>query len=558
MYNTKQINNCHNSVSLSFLEIAKGRVAIALTSFLFVFIVVIFRINFLVFQGDDSTVTAFSSDKSAFYRNRMDIVDRNGTLLATNITTSSLYADARKITNPQAIAKSLCSLLPNISFKQLVNKLSSNKRFVWVARHLTPAQKDKILHAGLPALNFVKDVKRMYVHGNLNSHVLGLTNIDNNGVSGIEKFYDVALQSSGGVLQLSIDARIQHSIRDVLLSGIKEFNATGAAAIVMNIENAEILGMVSLPDYDPNHSIQLQSDFLFNRATSGMYEMGSTLKIINTAMVLDSGSAELTTVFNTSPILRIGKYTITDYRANYGKINVAEIFVNSSNKGSALMLLQAGGEKQREFLAKIGCLSKINIELPEIGAPLLPSKWSDASSMTISYGYGLGISPVHLLNSVATIIGGGCKKNATLIKGKNNSVTCNRVISKATSSTMKKLMHFVVTNGHSKKARVPGYFVSGKTGTRNMLVNGKYVNNRVSTTFVGAIGNDMEHPKYMVVVLLEDPKATKNTMGFTAAGWNAAPIGGKILSRVASVTGLKPATENYLPNFKEFLRDISY
>ena len=546
------MHNAH--IIISSLEIAKNRALLVCIAFIFVFIVVVFRINFLVFRNEEYVLKPNQSKK--FYQQRNDIVDRNGVLLATNVATYSLYADVRKISNPRMMATKITSLLPQCTYKKLFSKLKSGKKFVWIARHLTPLQQDKILHAGLPDLKFIKDVKRMYVHGNLTSHILGLTNIDNYGISGIEKSYNNDLHNQNK-LHLSIDTRIQHCIRDTLIEGIKEFSATGAAAIVMEIESGEILGMVSLPDYDPNQAIQVKSDTYFNRAVSGMYEMGSTLKIHNTAMVLDNGVVDVATIFNTSSPVRIGKYKITDYRANYGKINVAEIFVNSSNKGSVLMLLKASGEMQKSFLDRLGCLSRVNIEIPETGTPIYPYKWTDASSMSISYGYGLAISPLHLLNSVATIIGGGCKKEATLIKGKKKNLKCNRIIKESTSRIMNKLMHFGVTSGHSKKAKVPGYFVFAKTGTRNMLLNGKYVSNRVSTTFVGAIGNDIEDPKYMVVVLLEDPKATKNTIGFTTAGWNAAPIGGKILSRVANIMGLQPIGDVVKPNFKNFLKEIS-
>jgi cell division protein FtsI (penicillin-binding protein 3) len=417
------------------------------------------------------------------------------------------------------------------------------------------------MHLGIPGVAFRKDHKRLYPHGSLVSHVVGLTNVDNIGIAGLEKSNEQFLLTEGKQLESSLDVRVQHAIADELRKGMEEFKATGAAAIVMDLQTSEILGMVSLPDFNPNKNVELTSDGYFNRATVGMYEMGSTFKILNTAMALDSGAVTLATKYDTSADIKIGRFSISDYRANHGVINVAQIFVHSSNKGSVKMALDVGTEGQQEFMRKVGCLNRCNIEIPEKGQPIVPRHWREANTMTIAYGYGLAVSPLHLLNSVASVVGDGCRKEATLIKFKEGELKrpCDRIVQASVAHKMRQLLRLVVVQGTSKKANVPGYFVAAKTGTRNMLESsGAYNKNRVSTTFVGLIGESVEKPRYIVVALLEDPKGLKKTFGFTASGWNVAPIGGKILGRVAPILGLQPNLKVLNEGFDPFLQSIDF
>lgn len=528
------------------IELARHRMVVGAICFTFILAVIAVRlINVMVLNPAGEPTVAELDVKPGFHLGRADIVDRNGEILATSITTSSLYANAQKVLNPSEAAEKLIKVLPKLNKEKLIEKLSSGKGFIWLMRHLTPTQQEQILRLGIPGISFMRDQRRIYPYGPLISHVVGLTDVDNNGIGGVEKSLDVALRSDSQPLQLSIDLRVQHIIRNCLQKGIEEFSASGAAAIVMDLETEEVLGMVSLPDFNPNKPVDIHSKEFFNKATLGMYEMGSTMKIANTAMVLESGAATLNSTFDTSAPLNIGRFSITDYRANHGKINVAQIFVYSSNKGSARMAMSAGIEQQKAFLSKLGYLGSNMIELPEHGKPIFPKHWREANMITISYGYGISISPLHLLNGVASIVGGGCKKQATLLKKTpdHKILPCNRVVSESTSRTMLQLMRFVVTHGTSTKANIKGYFIGGKTGTRNMLVNGHYRKDKVSTTFVGILGKDQDKPKYMVVVLLEDPRPTKKTYGFNTAGWNAAPIGGTILTRVAATMGIMPTPE---------------
>lgn len=544
------------------LEMARNRLVIAGILFVFILFAVGGRLLFMGLNNEGGEpLFVHDAVRSQFHQGRSDIVDRNGIVLATTVTTSSLYANAKKILDAEIAAKMLAKALPGYSRVKFLKKLKSNRRFIWLARHLTPKQRDRIMHLGIPGIAFRKDYKRLYPHGSLVSHVVGLTNIDNVGIAGLEKSNEQFLITEGKQLSLSLDVRVQHAIVDELKKGMREFRATGAAAIVMDLRTSEVLGMVSMPNFNPNKNVKLDSDGYFNRATVGMYEMGSTFKILNTAMALDSGVVTLATKYDTSDNIQIGRFSISDYRANYGIINVAQIFVHSSNKGSVKMALDVGTEGQQDFMRKVGCLTRCNIEIPEKGEPLIPRHWREANTMTISYGYGLAVSPLHLLNSVASVVGDGCRKEATLIKLKEGEALrpCDRIVQASVAHKMRQLLRLVVVQGTSKKANVPGYFVAAKTGTRNMLESsGSYNKDRVSTTFVGLIGESVESPRYIVVALLEDPKGLEKTFGFTAAGWNVAPIGGKILGRVAPILGLQPNLKVLNQGFDPFLQSIDF
>ncbi len=544
------------------LEIARNRIIISGILFVFILMIISGRLVYMGYQGGGGEpVTVLDSIHSKFHQGRSDILDRNGMVLATTVTTSSLFANAKRIVDAEIAAKMLSQTLPGYSYKKLLKKMKGDRSFIWLARHLTPKQRDKIMALGIPGIGFRKDSKRLYPHGSLAAHVLGLTNIDDIGIAGIEKNQEQYLLKEGEDLYLSLDVRVQHAVRDELLKGMEEFQATGAAAVLMDLETSEVLAMVSLPDFNPNHSVNASGAAYFNKATVGVFEMGSTFKILNTAMALDTKKITFATTYDTNAEVKIGRFKITDYRAEHGVINVAQIFVHSSNKGSLQMALECGAKHQKAFMRKIGNLEKCKIELPERGRPIFPKHWRDANTVTISYGYGLAVSPLHLLNSVASVLGDGCKKQATLLKGNSQGATndCERIVDADVAHKMRQLLRLVVLKGTSSKADVPGYFIAAKTGTRNMLeANGRYNKNRVSTTFVGIVGEDLEKPKYILVALLEDPKGMKKTFGFTAAGWNVTPIGGRILGRVAPLLGLQPTPQNLGYGFDPFLETVDF
>lgn len=540
------------------LDMARTRLWIACLVFSFCLLAVFVRLGSLtLFQEESGPSLTIGALSQNIMTGRAEILDRTGKLLATTIMTSSLYANAKKIQNAEEVARKLHTLFPHLKPATLKRRLTSRKSFVWIARHLTPHMQSKVLDLGVPGLGFVRDYRRVYPHKNLAAHVVGITDIDNQGVAGLESSFDQRLRTNPDPLHLSLDIRLQHIVRDELQKGVKEFGCLGGSAILLDIRTGEVLSMVSLPDFDPNKPGRAKPEQLLNQSTLGIFEMGSIMKIPNTAMGLEIGNLKLGTTYDTSDPLRVGRFTITDYRAKHGVINVAQIFFHSSNKGSAKIALDIGAKGQKAFLKKLGFLDKADIEISEVGTPLVPKRWRRPKVITISYGYGLAVSPLQALAGIASLAGGGRRLMPTLLKREGEIPYGERLVSEQNSKRLLHLMRLVVTEGASRKAQVPGYFIAGKTGTVDFLMKGQYDKSRSSTTFVGILGETAETVRYALIVRLDDAQRLKKTFGFNAAGWNAAPVAGRILSRIAGATGLKPqAPDSAAPD--PFFRQISF
>lgn len=523
------------------LEVARTRLLIAAAVFMFMVIMVAGRLVDLTILRQGGEVALVDQTVSRnFSTGRANIIDRNGQVLATTITTASLFANAKLVDNPEQAARKLMTVLPALRYENILKRLKSDKNFIWIARHLTPKQKEQILRLGVPGLNFIHDQKRIYPQGSLVSHIVGFTNVDGQGIAGVENSLDGELSSGNEPVALSVDLRIQHLVRDELLKGMEEFQAVGAAGMVMDVKTGEIIAMVSLPDFNPNHPALEPKESLFNKLTLGTYEMGSTMKIATVAMALEMGIAKLETIFDVTQPLRVGSFRITDIHPKGRPLTVAEIFIHSSNIGMAQLALSAGITRQKDFLRKLGYLDPLKIELKEMGTPIIPKRWREGNSITISYGYGLSITPLHLVRSICSIAGGGLKVQPTLKKVEGLVPRGERIVSESTSKKVLQLMRYVVSEGTAKKANVPEYFVGGKTGSRYLLLGKRYSKDRVATSFVGVVGESVESPRYVIFVMLEDPKASKKTYGHNAAGWNAAAVFGHIVARMGPILNLKP------------------
>ncbi len=510
-----------------------------------------FLLSFFIIAGRLIDVTLFrrSGEETLAHRkalygqnSRTDIVDRNGELLATSLKTSSLYANARVILDAKDAALKLIHVLPELDYNDALHRLESGKGFVWLARHLTPQKEAEIIRLGLPGIYFQQDERRVYPHGELFAHVLGYTNIDNQGLGGVERKFNDLLLSQEAPLKLSLDIRVQHVMRDELLAGIEKFSAQGAAGLVMDVRTGEILAMVSLPDFDPNQVGKMgpQKEALFNRITLGAYEMGSSFKIFNTALYIESGISSLATKFDVSAPLRVGRFRIKDFHPHHYPLTVAEIFTESSNIGAAKMAMQMGPALQKAFFKKLGFLKPSTLEVSEVGVPLYPKKWSEPTLITASYGYGVAISPLQLATATAGIVNKGIMQKPTLLKI-THAKKGTRVVSERTSEIMRKLLYVIGTWGRGKKARVWGYEVGGKTGTANTLNGKSYKEGSNLTSFEGIF--PMSNPQYLVLTMVDRPQAIKETYGFNAGGWNAAPIAGKIIERIAPLLQVPPVNE---------------
>ncbi|MGO4725022.1 MULTISPECIES: peptidoglycan D,D-transpeptidase FtsI family protein [unclassified Inquilinus] len=524
------------------IETGRQRVVISALIFTVAFAGIGLRlVDLMAFGSDaDSALATHALSATAPVTDRADLRDRNGLVLATTLPSVSLYADPKMVLDPIEASLRLAKTLPGLDSDKLLADLSSERRFVWLKRGLTPSQQYEVNRLGIPGLAFQNEDRRYYPAGALTSHTIGFTNIDAQGISGLEKSLDTRLEN-GESVQLSLDLRLQEMVRDELQSTIATFHAQGGNALVMDVNTGEVLAMVSLPDFNPYEPGGPSEESMFNRNTLGVYEPGSTFKIFNTAMALESGTSTLTSMYDEGPI-HIGRFTIHNFRGDpqSGMLSVYEIFRLSLNTGSVHMEEAAGVDRQKEFLTRLGLTKPAPIDLPEVGAPMVPHPWSKVSGMTIAYGHGMAVSPLSLVTAVSAIVNGGILHQPTLFKrDPSQPVPGTRVITPELSRTMRMLMRAVVTGGTATKAEVPGYFVGGKTGTADKAAKGGYNRRARVTDFVGVF--PIYAPKYIVMTMLDDPQPIKGTYGFASAGWNSAPLGGRIIARMGPLLGLQPA-----------------
>jgi cell division protein FtsI (penicillin-binding protein 3) len=499
-------------------------------------------INLTLFN--ETTVFARSGAAVAT-QNRADIVDRNGEILATNLQVGSIYADPREIWDPVETADMIVGVLPGIEREALVKRLSSDRAFIWVKRDVTPRQQQIIHELGLPGVDFKKEQRRVYPQENAAAHVLGYVDVDNQGIAGLEKSLDDVLRDfakTNQAVELSIDLRAQHALADELSASMRTFRAKGAAGLVLDANNGEVVAMASLPDFDPNDPAASPSESRFNRASLGVYEMGSTFKIFTTAMALDYGAATLATRYDATKPLRIGRHTIRDYHSENRWLTVPEIFMHSSNIGSARIAMDVGIERQQAFLERLGLLEKPSFELPEVGTPMSPARWREINAMTISFGHGIAVSPLQLASAAAALVNGGHFVKATLLRRQPGAaLRTKRVIANETSQIMRRLMRQVVEKGTGKKADVVGYSVAGKTGTAEKAGRHGYRRRALLSSFLGVFPSDK--PRFIVLAILDEPQGTAETFGYATGGWTAAPVVANVVRRIGPILGVDP-TDN--------------
>ena len=530
------------------LEQARGRLCIAIAIFSLAFCVISARVSYLSLMNDAPEIASAAppthDGSGDSITARADITDRLGTVLATSLPTQSLCADGRKILNPDEAAKLLVGALPDLDTKRLNDDLRSSKHCVMIKRHLTPKQYYEVNKLGIAGLEFQPDERRVYPASEGTAHVVGYTDIDNTGIAGMERSINDRLEKAPEPVALSIDLRLQTVMRHELQAAMKEFHAIGAAGLVMDANTGEVLSLVSLPDFDPQHPGTASDDARFNRDTLGVYEMGSTFKIFNTAMALNSGLVRVSDQFDTTKPLEVGHHKIRDFEPAHRWMNVAEIFTHSSNIGSALMAERVGGTKQRAFLARLGLTTKVPFELPEVGAPIVqsPENWSEATTMTAAFGHGIAVNAVQLAGAFATIINNGLPVHPTLLKQppqvQNVADADDRIITSRTSGIVRALLRLVVTRGTAKGAEVAGYMIGGKTGTADKNNGHGYDHHARMSSFLGAF--PINAPKYVVFALLDDPKGNAKTSGFATGGMVAAPLVGRIVSQIGPRLGVQP------------------
>jgi cell division protein FtsI (penicillin-binding protein 3) len=529
---------------------ARARIGLAIIAFAAVYSIIAARlVMFALASNSHATHRVVSSD--AIATARPDILDRNGIVLATDVRVPSLYAEPRRLIDIDDAVERLTAGVPDLDGAELRERLSSKRGFVWLRRDITPEQQREIYRQGLPGIGFLNENKRDYPDGAEISHLIGHVNIDNQGIAGIEKWLDgqglAALHMAGlatdrlqNPVELAVDLRVQHVLHEELAAARTKFGALAAAGLVLNVRTGEVLAMVSEPDYDPNNPREALDPSRINRLTTGVFEMGSTFKAFTVAMALDSGKATLKSTFDARMPLHMGRFDIHDFEGQHRVLSVPEIFTYSSNIGAARMALAIGVDGHKAFLKKIGQLDRLRTELPESAEPIAPKRWVNLNTATIAFGHGLSVAPLQAAMGVAALMNGGTLIPPTFLKRSEADAQAlgRRVIKPETSAVMRYLMRLNVERGTAAKADVPGYYIGGKTGTADKVVNGRYSKAKVLTDFIAVLPAD--RPRYVLLIMLDEPHATPETHGFTTSGWNAVPTGGAVVARIAPLLGIGP------------------
>lgn len=527
----------------SSLDQARGRIVLIVALFIGVYVLIAARlVDATIIQGYFAQAEEQEDTKVAKTapKRRADIIDRNGVTLATSLKTASLYVDQKRITDPVGTAKALSVIFPDVPYGEALKKVQGDKRFVWIKRNLTPTEQHRILQIGDPGLAFEYDYRRIYPQGPLTSHIVGYTDTDGKGIAGVEHSFDKLLTTNGEPLKLTLDTRLQHILKREAYKAMMDFTGIGAAGIIMDNHTGEVLASVSLPDFDPHETkVSVQDTRRFNRATLGVYELGSTFKVFTFAAMLDKKKAAMGTEVDARTPLRRGGFTITDYHGEKRVLTLPEAFMVSSNIGTALVSEQVGTKGMQDFYRDLGLLKKADFEIDELGRPILPSPWRDISTLTASYGHGIAVSPLQLVTAFSAITNGGYLVKPTIIQHENKVQRSDiRIISKETSLKMLQLLRLVVTDGTARKANVKGYEVGGKTGTAEKNINGRYVGNKLVSSFVGVF--PVNDPKYTVFIMVDEPKPNKSSYGYATAGWVAVPAVARIVSSMGPILNMKP------------------
>jgi cell division protein FtsI (penicillin-binding protein 3) len=536
----------------AYLARCRYRFRLTCLSFALAFVLIGGRLVTLGFAGEEPSGGSLRDISTTVHR--PDILDREGRLLATDIKGATLYADPAKVIDIDELVEQVTSVLPDVNAADLRGQLREpGRRFVRIRRELTPRQQEQIHQLGLPGLGFIEEYRRVYPMGPIASHVVGLVDVDSKGLSGIEKFIDdnPALAMShpetvagNEAVTISLDLGVQHVLREELSNALSTFRAKAAAGLVIDVHSGEVVGLVSLPDFDPNHREQALDKDRLDRIGFGVYEMGSVFKVFTVAGVLDLGLANLRSVYDASSPIHYASFTIHDFHAQGRPLSLPEVFIYSSNIGAAKMALQMGVDRHRAFLKKLGLLDRVSTEIGETAAPIIPPHWQKLNTMTIAFGHGLSVTPFQLAAAALPLVNGGYAVQPTFLPRSREAgmASAIRVLKPATSAAMLKLMRLNVLKGTGKRANAEGYRVGGKTGTADKVVGRHYSNTAVLTSFLCAFPTDA--PEYLVLVMLDEPQRVAATHFQATAGMNAAPTAGKIIERIGPILGVTPRRED--------------
>lgn len=522
------------SVSLADLNhaaVAEGRIRIRISLILFLgmMALVLVRLAEVALLSPDSHRRAAPQEIT---HQRADITDRNGMLLATTLSSYSLYAEPSRIWNPEETAQALLSIRPNLNVERVAKQLGSDRAFVWVDRGLSPKEKQAVFELGYPGLGFRREPKRAYPNAPLASHLVGWTDIDLAGAAGVERAFEERLTAdTAPVLTLSIDGRAQFAIAEELQRAIDHFSALSGAAVLMDVTSGEIISMVSLPDFNANDYGAASDEQRFNHAAMSTYDLGSVFKPLTVAMALEDGLTQRDEMFDVHKPYKVLNKFIRDDHPSSVPLNLDFVLAESSNRGTAMLAQRIGKERQQYYLRELGLFDRVPYELAESARPQIQEFWGEMATVTVSYGHGLSVTPLALATAVATLLNDGVYVAPTVLtRDVTRPAETRRVFSSQVSQDLVDMMRLTVTDGTGGKADVPGFGVMGKTGTAEKPMAGGYDTDRLVTSFVA--GFPHSSPKYVLLVTLDEPKGLPETYGYATAGWNAAPTAGAIIERI--------------------------
>ena len=515
----------------------------------------------------DSTIEGQTRD--VITATRPPILDRNGLEMAVDIRVPSLYAEPRRIIDVEEAVRKIRTVLPDLDESWLRNRLTGDKGFVWLQRELSPTVQDRIMRLGIPGVEFLTESKRFYPGMSEASHILGSTNIDNQGIAGIERQMDgedIALLQELGLargnalapVELSVDMRVQHVMHEQLMDAMTRYQAIAAAGVMMNVRTGEVLALASVPDFNPNEPASALVKDSFNRVTAGIFEPGSIFKTVTMAGALDSGAVTINDQFDARGGVRFGRFTIDDFHGKNRILGLPEVFKYSSNVGTIRVMQAMGKDAYRAFLTRMGFDKRVPFELPEMRLPSIPKDFSEVGAATASFGHGLSVSPLHMITAYAAFVNGGNYIAPTLYRRDLNTAQAlyRRVISEQTSESIRYLMRLNAIgqggSGSYMNKEALGYRVGGKTGTAEKVVDGRYSSSKVTNFFGSAF--PMENPQYAMIIMVDEPKRENERMG-TTAGFNAGMVTGRIVQRVAPMLGIAP---NFSPTIDDMLVPPTY
>jgi cell division protein FtsI (penicillin-binding protein 3) len=529
---------------------AKARRGLAILGFAIIYGIIASKLVIFAIAPDSHAARRGGSG-DAVATARPDILDRNGEILATDVKTPSLFGEPRRIIDVDEAIELLTAVMPDLDTTELRERLGGKRGFVWLKREISAKQQTEVHRLGIPGVGFLTENKRVFPNGPEVSHLLGHVNIDNQGIAGIEKWLDsrglADLHRAGFAsdrqqepVTLSVDLRVQHALRDELVAAREKFKAKASAGVVLDVRTGEVVAMVSEPDYNPNNPREALDPDRINRLTTGIYEMGSTFKAFTAAMALDSGRYTLNSMFDARTPLHYGRFNISDYHAQRRMLSMSEVFTYSSNIGAAMMAKGIGIEGHKAFLRKLGQLDRLRTELPESAEPMVPRRWAEINTVTIAYGHGLSVAPLQAVMGVAALMNGGLLIPPTFLKRSEAEARAlaKQVIKPETSAAMRYLMRLNAEKGTATRADVKGYYVGAKTGTAEKVVNGRYAKTKLLTDVMAVLPAD--DPKYLLLIMLDEPQVIAETHGFATSGWNAVPVAAKVISRIAPLLGIEP------------------